>query len=118
MKNSWDDLPPEPTLTLLTMFQIDLDNYDNVEMGLMYHLQSLTPSEIQNWPYYEFEKRVEKLNDILKKKNEAEKNANKSGQEQTQTYTNPQKSADSFLKKAQNSVPKMPNMNNIKLPKF
>lgn len=84
-------------------------------MGLMYHLQSLTPSEINSWPFWEFEDRVEKLNDILKKRQDAENKASKDSQTQQQGGYNPQKSADSFIKKAQSSMPKA---NNIKIPKF
>ena len=97
------------------LFQIDLAHYRDIEMGLMYHLQSLTPSEIASWPFWEFEDRVEKLNEILKKKQDAENKANKDANSQQGSF-NPQKSADSFLKQAHTNMPKMPN--NIKIPKL
>lgn len=105
----------EPKETLLSLFQVDLSNMDSTELGLMYHLQSLTPSEIDKLPYFRYENLIKNLNELLKKKQEAEKKANDGSSQTAQTYTNPSKQAESFLNKAKGN---MPSMSNIKLPKI
>lgn len=108
--NVWED--PENQQSMLSLFQIDLENYLKVKFGLMYHLH-LPPSDIESWPYWEYEMHVEQLADVLKKKQQGE---DKQAKEMNQQQFNPQKSADSFMKKAQTSAPKV-SMPSFRMPK-
>lgn len=98
----WID--PENQPSMLSMFQIDLDNYMQVKFGLMYHMQ-IPPEQIENWPYWEYEMHVERLADVLKKKQQGEKNQ---AGEMTNSQINPQKAAADMMKKGQANLPKMP----------
>lgn len=84
----------------------------NVKFGLMWHLR-LSPSEVDNLPYWEYEIYVERLAEVLKKKQQGE---DKQSKEMSQQQFNPQKSADSFMKKAQQNAPKV-NMPSFRMPK-
>lgn len=106
----WDD--PENQQSMLSLFQVDIENLVNVQFGLMYHLR-VSPSEVNNWPYWEYEIYVERLAEVLKKKQQAE---DKQGKEMNQQQFNPQKSADGFLKKAQGAAPKV-SMPSFRMPK-
>lgn len=88
------------------MFQVDLDNMDMIEFAFMYHMQ-IPPTEMHRWPYYYYEDKVEKLNDVLKKKEAAEK-----GQQQSTNF-DPQREAGKFMK----NVPKVPTPS-VTMPNF
>ena len=100
-------MPDANQIGLLGLFQVDLDNMDNVEFAFMYHMQ-ISPEQIGMWPYYRYERHVEQLIDILKKKEQAEKN-------QTQQTPNmdPGKEAGKLLR----NVPKL-QAPSFKTPKF
>lgn len=106
----WED--PENQQSMLSLFQIDLENYLKVKFGLMYHLH-LPPEDIEKWPYWEYEMHVEMLADVLKKKQQGE---DKQSSQLNQQQINPQKSADSFMRKAQSSQPKV-SMPSFRMPK-
>lgn len=106
----WED--PENQQSMLSLFQIDLDNYLKVKFGLMYHLH-LPPEDIEKWPYWEYEMHVEMLADVLKKKQQGEKQQQG---EMNQQQMNPQKTADGFMKKAQTNMPKV-SMPSFRMPK-
>lgn len=109
MTNSWDDEPEEQKVReigLLGMFQVDLDNMDTIEFAFMYHMQ-IPPTELGKWPYYYYEDKIEKLSDVLKKKEAAEK-----GQQQSTSF-DPQREASRFMK----NVPKMQTPS-VKIPNF
>lgn len=102
---------PEQQQSLLSLFQVDLENFLKIKFGLMYHLH-LHPDACESWPFWEFEIHVEQLADVLKKKQEAEKGQ---GDSMNQQSFSPQKTAEGFMKKAQSNVPKVPSM---RMPKF
>lgn len=106
----WED--PETQQSMLSMFQIDLDNYLKVKFGLMYHLH-LPPEDIEKWPYWEYEMHVEMLADVLKKKQQGE---NQQSKEMNQQQINPQTTANNFMKKAQSSQPKV-SMPSFRMPR-
>lgn len=81
-------------------------NLFKAKFALYYHLR-LQPSEIEQFPFYEFEYTLENLKDFLKEKNDAEK-----GQ-----YDQMNKNMPSNQFK-QPSMPKTPKMPNIKMPKL
>jgi len=87
------------------MFQIDLDNYDTIKFVFMD--RGWSGKEIESMPYYEFEDKVEKLSEVLKKQSEAEKNANKNAQIQ-QPKVDPARQANSLMQKVSSGMPKMP----------
>jgi len=109
--NFWED--PEDQQSMLSMFQVDLENYLKVKFGLMYHLH-LPPEDIDRWPYWEYETHVEMLADVLKKKAAAEKNQD-GGMSQQQM--NPQKASSDLMKSASSKMPKM-NMPSMRMPKM
>lgn len=78
----------------------------------MYHL-NIPGSEIESWVYWEYEKMVEILSDVLKKKQAAESK----GSSEAPRGGDPTKQAESFMRKAQQSTPKMPNMGGFKFSK-
>jgi len=71
----------------------------------------LQPSEIENLPYYEFEITLEELIDILKQKNEAEKNYDNSNNNPNiphfNKYTSIAKGLSSGVKMPSFSMPKL-----------
>ena len=91
-------------IDLFGLFQIDMDNYIKIKFAFMYHMQ-IPPEQVDNWPYWEYETYIEMLSDILKKKQEAEKNQ---GSQSSSTMTNPSHEAAKMMRTV-----KMPNM-----PKF
>lgn len=108
-----DNKPPiNPNDTLLTLFQVDLDNYQKIKFAFMYHLH-INPSEVDAWPYWEYEKQVEILVDVIKKKNAQEEKSQREA-----NAGDPSKQASSFMQKAQSSMPKMPSGNSFKMPKI
>ena len=66
---------------------------------MLYHLR-LQPSEVEKLPFYEYEFIVQNLIDILKEKNEAEKNG----------YEGQNMDPNSYMKNIK--MPKVPNMGN------
>lgn len=104
---------PETRQSLLSLFQVDLENFLKIKFGLMYHLH-LQPDQCENWPFWEFEMHVEQLAEVLKKKQDAEKGQ---GDSMHQQSMNPQKTADNFMRKAQSNVPKM-STPSIRMPKL
>lgn len=109
--NFWED--PENQQSMLSMFQVDVENYLKVKFGLMYHLH-LPPGDIDLWPYWEYEMHVEMLADVLKKKAAAEKG--QSG-DMNQSQMNPQKASSDLMKSASSKMPKM-NMPSMRMPKM
>jgi hypothetical protein len=71
-ENNEGELVDSSTQGLFGLFQVDLDNYIKIKFAFMYHMQ-IPPSEIDNWPYWEYEMNIELLSDVLKKKQQAEK---------------------------------------------
>jgi len=96
------ELEESGTQGLFGLFQVNLDNYIKVKFAFMYHMQ-ISPEEIDNWPYWEYEEYVELLSDVLKKKQQAEKESSSQ-----QSSHDPSKDASKYMNKM-----KMPNM-----PKF
>lgn len=84
---------------LFGLFQVNLENYLKIKFAFMYHMQ-IPPEQIDNWPYWEYEEYVELLTDVLKKKQQAEKES--SSQQQGM---NPGTEAGKFMKGV-----KMPNI--------
>lgn len=83
----------------------------------MYHMH--TPgSELEQMPYWEFEMMVETLQDVLKKKQDAEK---KSYKDSDAYSMNPSAQANSMMKTASSSMPKAPSMpspSSFRMPKM
>ena len=92
----------ENSFNLFGLFQVNLDNYIKVKFAFMYHMQ-IPPEQIDNWPYWEYEEYVELLTDVMKKKQQNEKE-----QHSQQSSMDPSKDASKYMSKM-----KMPNM-----PKF
>jgi len=89
---------------LFGLFQVNLENYIKVKFAFMYHMQ-ISPEQIDNWPYWEYEEYVELLTDVLKKKQAAEKDtSSQSGS------MNPSQEAGKFMKGVKMPSAKMPNM--------
>lgn len=91
---------------LFGLFQVNLENYIKVKFAFMYHMQ-IPPEQIDNWPYWEYEEYVELLSDVLKKKQQAEKDQNSS----QHSGMDPSREAGKIMKNAK--MPSMP-----KMPKF
>lgn len=103
---------------MLNIFQVDLENYIKVKFAFMYHLH-IAGSEVEHWPYWEYEMMIETLNDVLQKKQQAEKKAYKD----TDAYkgSDPSRAAGSLLKQASSSMPKAPSMpspGSFKMPRM
>lgn len=83
----------------------------------MYHMH--TPgAELELMPYWEYEMMVETLQDVLKKKQDAEKKSYKD----TDSYQgNPASTANSMMRSASSSMPKAPSMpspGSFRMPKM
>jgi hypothetical protein len=89
---------------LFGLFQVNLENYIKVKFAFMYHMQ-ISPEQIDNWPYWEYEEYVELLTDVLKRKQQAEKES--SSQQQGM---DPSREAGKFMKGVKMPNTKMPNM--------
>lgn len=72
----------------------------------MYHMH-IPGSELEYWDYYEYETHLETLNDVLQKKQQAEKRSSKEME-----GMNPSQNASSLMKQASSSMPKAPSMPN------
>jgi len=107
--SSWDkDSKDEREIGLLGLFQVDLENLELIEFAFMHHMQ-IPPSEVRKWEYYYYENQVERLVDVLKKKREAEKEANGA----PGTSFDASREAGKFLKQA-----KMPSISMPSIKKF
>ena len=91
------------------MFQVDLDNLDDLEFAIEYHMHSQL-SELEMMPYYRFQKKIKQLSDYLKKKKEAEEK----GSKDSKSSYNPSSEASKMMKQAKPPSVKMPN---VKFPK-
>lgn len=94
----------EEQFNLFGLFQVNLENYLKVKFAFMYHMQ-IPPEQIDNWPYWEYEEYVELLTDVLKKKQQAEKDSNSQ-----QSSMNPSTEAGKFMKGVKMPSAKMPSM--------
>lgn len=101
-EEEYQDLVESDVQGLFGLFQVNLDNYIKVKFAFMYHMQ-ISPEQIDNWPYWEYEDYVELLTDVLKKKQQNEKESSSQ-----QSSMDPSKDASKYMSKM-----KMPNM-----PKF
>lgn len=112
-----DNLPGAPyseSDSLMSMFQIDLDNYMKIKFAFMYHMH-LPGSELELWPYWEYEMHLETLHDVIQKKQQAERKSSKDMESM-----NPASSASSLMKQASSSMPKPPSMpspSSFKMPR-
>lgn len=96
-------LDEESNANLFGLFQVDLENYIKVKFAFMYHMQ-IPPEQIDNWPYWEYEEYMELLTDVLKKKQQTEKESSSS-----QQGMDPSKEAGKFMRGI-----KAPNMNKFR----
>lgn len=107
------------------MFQVDLKNFFEVK-HILYQKLRLQPREIEDMTYYELEYTLENLKTWLEKEKEAQE---KSEGEQSSSYSKESmmKESQSMMKKYQGqnkmpsssgSMPKIPNMGSMKMPKF
>ena len=106
LEESEDGLVDSEVQGLFGMFQVNLENYIKVKFAFMYHMQ-IPPDQIDNWPYWEYEDYIELLTDVLKKKQQAEKDT---GSHQSM---DPSREAGKFMKGVKMPSTKLPNM-----PKF
>jgi len=98
-ENNEGELENSSVQGLFGLFQVNLDNYIKIKFAFMYHMQ-ISPEEIDNWPYWEYEEYIELLSDVLKKKQDAEK-----GSGQHQSSMDPSREANKIMK-------------SVKMPKF
>lgn len=96
------EIKAEEDFNLFGLFQVDLDNYMKVKFALMYHMQ-IPPEQIELWPYWEYQTHVELLGDVLKKKQNAEKESSSS-----QKSYDPHREAGKMMSKAKPPAVKMP----------
>lgn len=96
------------------MFQVDLDNYQRIKFAFMYHMH-IPGAEVESWPYWEYETQTEILADVIKKRNQQEQQNQKEAQGSSSDHG---RQAQSFLQKAQSTMPKMPSPGSFKMPKM
>lgn len=87
---------------------------NKVALAKYFHIQ---PSEIERMPFWEYELSLEEVNKIIEKENE-ENSGSKHGA--TDNYQPPKNINDIQRMGRQMGIntPKMPNMNNFKMPKI
>lgn len=120
----FDDLEYMKDL-IFGLFQVDIENLLKMK-HIMYQKLRLQPSEIEAFPYYEYEYTIANLKEWLEKEKEAhEEEKEKADGKYSQTSL--RRETDSMMKKYgintnnlnANNPPKMPNMNEMgKLPKI
>lgn len=110
------DGPDSHQKCLFTMFQVDLDRYDDLESLLMVHMHQQR-NDILDMEYWAFEMKLEKLIERLKKENEQHQAAQKGTQAQAPGDIG--KQSNQMMKQAQQNMPKPPKiqMPNFKFPK-
>lgn len=93
---------------MLSVFQVDLENLIKVKFAFMYHMQ-VPGSELESWPFWEYEMHLETLSDIIKKKKQQNDRQSDSG--------DATRSASSLMRQATSSMPKAPT-GQFKMPKI
>lgn len=88
IKQLWEE---EESFNLFGLFQVNFDNYIKIKFAFMHHMR-IQPDQIEMLPYYEYEEYVELLTDVLKKKQEANKEAPAS------SSINPSSEAQKFMR--------------------
>lgn len=99
---------------LMAMFQVDLDNYDNLESLLMVHMHQQR-GDILDMEYWAFEMKLTKLIDRLKK--EEERNKGAQSQADSTRGPDPSKQAERLMKGAQIPKPPAIKMPNVRFPR-
>jgi len=85
-----------------------LEGYFKAEIAYQYHLHVPVRDD---WPFWEFEQRIEELNDLLEKRKQAEDgNGNK--------HTDFSGDAGRMMRQAQQHMPKMPGAPKFNMPKL
>ena len=103
----------DSNLSLFKIFQIDLMNFFKTRVILMEQLH-VQPSEIDKFPFYEYEYTIEAYEQLLKERKEDQ---DKQRDEYDEKYGNPSKMGNDMISKAKSGF-KMPSMPNINIPKI
>jgi len=88
-----------------TLFQVDIDKLEDIIFWFHVHLR-VQREDILKWEYYVFEGQLERLAEMIKKKNDANNNSN-SG------YDNSKIDPNKYLRSMNSNMPKMPSMPKI-----
>jgi citrate synthase len=86
------------------LFQISLQNYFDLKAAMLKYTHC-QPSELERMPFYEIEILLECLKELADKEEEQRKKQDKKDSAQM-----PNMSANSMMRQAQSSMPKMPNL--------
>lgn len=88
IRQLWEE---EESFNLFGLFQVNFDNYLKIKFAFMHHM-NIQPDQIEMLPFYEYEEFVELLTDVLKKKQEANKES------AAQSGINPSSEAQKFMR--------------------